>query len=162
MSNDDFDSLSADKWIDRVCDVFERTWLDRKQADIEPVVANVPPQHRRRLLLQLIGIDIEYRKRFRVPLGAQEYIDQFPELTLTSVEALFENTEALRNEASITSTPKTARPGSSARSAPSGPTAGSSARRVCAKGESVSRRVGRVVSATTPSSSCLMAEHWPS
>ena len=59
MSNDDIDSLDTDKWIDRVCDAFERSWLDRKKADIQPVLADVPEQYRSKLLLQLIGIDIE-------------------------------------------------------------------------------------------------------
>ena len=81
MSNDDIDSLDADKRIDRVCDAFERSWLDRKKADIQPVLADVPEQYRNKLLLQLIGIDVEYRKRYGVPLGAKEYIIRFPELT---------------------------------------------------------------------------------
>ena len=108
MSNDDFDSLSEEKWIDRVCDAFERLWLDEEHAEIEPHLANVTEANRRRLLLQLIGIDIEYRHRFGTPLTAEEYVVRFPELPLASVATLFENTADLPNAVPKTVVPKTA------------------------------------------------------
>ena len=82
----------------------------QRQAEIEPHLANVIEANRRRLLLQLIGIDIEYRHRFGTPLTAEEYVVRFPELPLASVATLFENTADLPNAVPKTVVPKTDRP----------------------------------------------------
>ncbi len=63
MSKGDNDSLNEAQWIDRVCDEFERSWLEGGQPEIELHLANAKEPRRTKLLMQLIAIDIEYRKR---------------------------------------------------------------------------------------------------
>ena len=96
MSNDEFDSLSQAKWIDRVCDEFERSWLAGNKIEIEPYLVDAPEPIRAQLLLQLIAIDVEYRRRTGELRTAQEYVDRFSELSIENVEPLFEATGDLK------------------------------------------------------------------
>jgi len=96
MSNDEFDSLHQAKWIDRICDEFERSWVSENERAIEPHLVDVPEPVRTRLLWQLIAIDVEYQRRLGESPTAQEYVARFPELSSTNLKDLFETTDELK------------------------------------------------------------------
>ncbi len=73
------DERAADL-IDRVCDDFERAWVDGENPRVEDYVREIPGSPRAALLMELIALDLEYRLKAGEHARIEEYFQRFSEL----------------------------------------------------------------------------------
>jgi hypothetical protein len=64
---------------DDLCDHFEAAWRAGQRPRIEDFLARGPDAERRRLLLELLFLDLHYRRRAGERPGPQEYRARFPD-----------------------------------------------------------------------------------
>src|SRR5262245_33387537 len=80
---DETPSLSLAEQIDRICDDFEARWRAGKQPRPEEFLTGAGPE-RPRLLLELLRLELEYRRKAGETPDREEYGGRFP----TEVEVL--------------------------------------------------------------------------
>ncbi|QDU37064.1 Serine/threonine-protein kinase PknB [Maioricimonas rarisocia] len=73
-----FENLDADDKIDVVCDHFEAALLAGKVPRIEAYLDSAPQQLRRSLLIELFGLELEYRRQHDAIPDFSEYARRFP------------------------------------------------------------------------------------
>ncbi len=72
-------SLSVRQRIDQLCLQFEDGWLDGQQPRIEAFLCRVPEADQRPLLHELLGIELEYRRRLGQVPDQASYLERFLE-----------------------------------------------------------------------------------
>jgi formylglycine-generating enzyme required for sulfatase activity len=73
-------SLSLERRIDQACERFELAWQAGQRPPIEEALGDWPEAERAALLLELIALDMAYRRRAGDEPQPQEYRARFPEL----------------------------------------------------------------------------------
>ncbi len=91
-TGDNFDSLSAAKWIDQVCDSFENAWQSGQRPLIDHHLEGAPVSVLAKLLRELVSIEIDYRRFGGELVTAKEYVDRFPGLAAKEIVDLLEMT----------------------------------------------------------------------
>ena len=71
--------LSTQTQIDQVCDRFERAWRAGGRPRVEDYLGDWQGRARDRLLRELLGLDIAYRRQSGEVPQRQEYVQRFPE-----------------------------------------------------------------------------------
>ena len=71
--------LSIGAVVDQICDEFENAWRQGQSPRIEEYLARVAPENRSTLLRELLGVEIEYRRKGGDACDAAEYLRRFPE-----------------------------------------------------------------------------------
>ena len=66
--------------LERACDAFEAAWQSGQRPSIEEVLHGVPEVGRRRLLYDLLALEIDYRRRLGERPAPGEYLQRFAEL----------------------------------------------------------------------------------
>jgi serine/threonine protein kinase len=79
--------ISRLRQIDLIADDFEQQWQENKEPNISSFLGGVARDRRLQLLQELILVDLEYRKRKRLPIALTSYFDNFPELAQLSPSA---------------------------------------------------------------------------
>lgn len=90
MSVEATESLAAARRVDARCDEFEQALAAGKSPVIESVLSGLPPQERRTLLLELLGLEVDFRmaRNERPALG--DYATRFPELSVEQIAAVLD------------------------------------------------------------------------
>ncbi|MEM7453766.1 MAG: hypothetical protein AAF456_05350 [Planctomycetota bacterium] len=65
--------------IDSVCDAFERAWLEEDCPQIAKFCEDIPDAFRTKLIVELVELDVAYRKKRKIPLDLNGYAIEFPE-----------------------------------------------------------------------------------
>lgn len=90
MSEEASESLLAARRADARCDEFELALATGRSPQIESFLTDIPPAERQTLLLELLGLELD----FRVARGEQpkvgDYAKRFPELSAEQLAALVE------------------------------------------------------------------------
>ena len=73
-------SDSVDDWVDEAADRFERAWRTGSAPRIADFVQGEVGKRRNALLLELVRIDLDYRRQAGLRCDLQDYVNQFPEL----------------------------------------------------------------------------------
>jgi WD40 repeat protein/tRNA A-37 threonylcarbamoyl transferase component Bud32 len=74
----DNSSVLTVRALERTCDRFEAAWKSKAQPSIEDYVSDTPEPNRPRLLLELVALDVVYRRRIGERPTPEEYRDRFP------------------------------------------------------------------------------------
>ena len=94
MSHDPLDSLAIARLIDAPCDEFEQALANRQSPAIETFLTDVPPENRPALLVELLGLEID----FRIAQGEQpkvaDYAIRFPDVPVEQIASVFESHRA--------------------------------------------------------------------
>jgi serine/threonine-protein kinase len=72
--------LDSQLRLDRVCRDFEAAWRGGRLPEIEAFLAELSPTERPAFVLELVLLDLEYRRVRRHPCRVEEYLARFPEL----------------------------------------------------------------------------------
>ncbi len=95
LSLDDLIRLNA------VAERFEASWRQGRRPSLERFLQSVPPSLRDALLEDLLGIEIELRRKFGFPVNRTEYEHRFSD-RLEIVAAAFAEPQALEDETEMT------------------------------------------------------------
>ncbi len=76
---------------DQICDAFESAWRSGHRPRLEDSVAALTGEQRTALLVELIPLDVEYRRRLGELPQPSEYLARFPDLDPIWLTALFAN-----------------------------------------------------------------------
>lgn len=76
--------------INRLCNNFETAWKSGKHPTVEQALKHLPPDDQSAALLELIPLEIEYRRRNGTQLHFEEYLTRFPALEQTWLARLLE------------------------------------------------------------------------
>ena len=74
--------------LDELCDRFEAAWKDGSPQHIEGCVADVAPDRHRHFTIELIGLEVQLRRKGGQAPTVADYLDRFPDLR-TEIEGLF-------------------------------------------------------------------------
>ncbi len=88
MNGDASKSLAAARLIDVRCDEFEQALTAGRSPGIEAFLNGLPPQQRQSLLLELLGLEVDFRVARREKPVASDYALRFPELSADQIESL--------------------------------------------------------------------------
>ncbi len=94
MSRDASASLVAARLIDARCDEFESALAAGQSPTIESFLTGLPPENRQTLLVELLGLEIDFRVARGERPEAADYAMRFPELPAEKIVALFETPRA--------------------------------------------------------------------
>ncbi|MEQ1828534.1 MAG: serine/threonine-protein kinase [Pirellula sp.] len=84
--------LASDILIDSLCDEFELACQSGAKPDIEAFLARIQVRDRLALLLELVDLDVYYRKRRDESLSIDEYQARFPDLPMSTLVKIVEQT----------------------------------------------------------------------
>ena len=87
-SSDASKSLAAARLIDVRCDEFEQALTAGRSPGIEAFLNELPPQQRQSLLLELLGLEVDFRVARREKPVVSDYASRFPELSADQLEAI--------------------------------------------------------------------------
>lgn len=90
MSGDASESLAMARRVDTCCDDFEQALAAGLSPVIESFLADLPSQGRRALLLELLGIEIDFRVTNGERPTVGDYAARFPELSSERIGKLLE------------------------------------------------------------------------
>ncbi len=76
--------------IDAICEEFEAAWKAGETPTIETYLAKLDQSGRAELVLELIGLDIDYRRRGGELVLASDYSARFSDITAEQLEQLLE------------------------------------------------------------------------
>ena len=93
MHDEDFDSLALERWIDARCDEFQRALSNGQSPRIESFLVGVTPLDCRRLLKELIGLDVDFRFAQNEQPVVSDYAQRFPSLSAEQIASIFESSE---------------------------------------------------------------------
>lgn len=88
MNSDASESLAAARLIDVRCDEFEQALTAGRSPGIEALLSGLPPQQRQSLLLELLGLEVDFRVARREKPVAGDYALRFPELSAEQLESI--------------------------------------------------------------------------
>ncbi len=88
MSDDASKSLEAARLIDARCDEFEQALTAGRSPAIEVFLNELPPRQRQSLLLELLGLEVDFRVARREKPVAGDYVLRFPELSDDQIESI--------------------------------------------------------------------------
>ncbi len=91
MSRDASASLAIARLIDARCDEFEQALAAGQSPTIESFLTGLPPENRQTLLVELLGLEIDFRVARGERPEAADYAMRFPELPAEKIVALFES-----------------------------------------------------------------------
>ncbi|MEO1980891.1 MAG: hypothetical protein ABGZ24_10275, partial [Fuerstiella sp.] len=77
------DDVELQQWIDGVADAFEREWKSSPEPPITPFLEDSAGERRWALLCELLRIDLEHRYRRGDAVRLENYLDEFPELSIS-------------------------------------------------------------------------------
>ncbi|QDT07383.1 Serine/threonine-protein kinase PrkC [Rubripirellula lacrimiformis] len=83
--------------VNRYCDQFEQLWQQTRAASLSQfwnTVDRSDPDVARTLVEELVALDIQYRRRFGLPVQRGGYEDEFPSLAKSLVDTLIDGTVA--------------------------------------------------------------------
>ena len=66
--------------IDEICEAFEQQWAAGQRPDLTEFLSQVAESDRTLLFQELVSTEVDWRNKRGESLGAQEYVDRFPEL----------------------------------------------------------------------------------
>lgn len=92
------DSLSDDRLIDKACDAFETAWLENTRPEVAAFLDRTPTRVHKTLIPMLIRLDIEYRSRFGCAHSVEDYLEKYPSLHRDEVAAWIEQDKSLSSE----------------------------------------------------------------
>jgi hypothetical protein len=92
------DAIARARRLDRACDWFEQVWKaagpgGEKRPTVEAFLGPLQGQARRALLVELLAIDVAYRRRAGEQPTAEEYRRRFPDAS-AALAALFADDSA--------------------------------------------------------------------
>ncbi len=76
------DDLDRDRLIDAICDRFEKDWLKGHRPQIELYLAEVHGALKQMLLVELVAIELHYRRKNGEAIAFADYQSRFPGLSL--------------------------------------------------------------------------------
>ncbi len=85
--------------IDLLCDAFENEWLSGKRPDIASHLAAADQRDRAALLVELLRMDLEYRRKQGEQPRVEDYLDRFGEYDTEVRRALGEHDATLADDA---------------------------------------------------------------
>jgi serine/threonine-protein kinase len=91
MSGDASESLAAARRINTRCDEFELALTAGQAPSIEAFLADLPAQERETLLVELLGLEVDFRVARRERLSVSDYTTRFPELSAEKIAAILES-----------------------------------------------------------------------
>ena len=97
MSSDASESLAAARLIDARCDEFEQALRAGRSPVIELFLTDLSDQHRQTLLLELLGLEIDYRATRGDELAVSDYAARFPKLPSEQIATLIKSSRASRD-----------------------------------------------------------------
>ena len=95
MSDEATQSLAAARRIDARCDEFEVALAAGQSPVIESFLAGLPPQERHTLLLELMGLEVDFRITRSERPTAGDYASRFPELSAEQIAAVLDGSRRL-------------------------------------------------------------------
>ncbi len=90
MSDKASESLAAARRVDARCDEFEQALAAGESPVIESVLTGLPPQERRTLLLELLGLEVDFRMARAERPVVGDYAARFPELSAEQIAAVLD------------------------------------------------------------------------
>ncbi len=90
MGEEAADSVDTARLIDSVCDDFEQALAAGEAPQIEVFLGRVPSSLRQSLLLELLGLEVEFRVARGQQPAASDYATRFPELSPEQLTAILE------------------------------------------------------------------------
>jgi hypothetical protein len=85
--------LARELRIDSLCDEFEFAFRTGSNPLIEEYLKQVEEQDRKSLLLELVALEVDFRRLQKAPPSVDEYLSRFPELTPSCVQQILERSE---------------------------------------------------------------------
>lgn len=93
MTAEDSESLAACRLIDAICDEFQRSQKNGQSPKIEAFLGDLSPPHRQLLLLELIGLEADFRVSQHERPMMSDYAPRFPELPPEEIATLLKPRE---------------------------------------------------------------------
>lgn len=90
MSDIATESLAAARRVDARCDEFEQALAAGQSPAIEAALTGLPPPERRTLLLELLGLEVDFRMARAERPAVSDYADRFPELSAEQIAAVLD------------------------------------------------------------------------
>ncbi len=90
MSDEVSESIATARRINTRCDEFEQALSAGQAPVIESYLSGLPPRERESLLLELLGLEADFRVMRREPLSVSDYATRFPELAVAQIAAILE------------------------------------------------------------------------
>ena len=97
MSSDASESLAAARLIEARSDEFEQALRAGRSPVIELFLTDLSDQHRQTLLLELLGLEIDYRATRGDELAVSDYAARFPKLPSEQIATLIKSSRASRD-----------------------------------------------------------------
>jgi len=91
MSSGTSESLAAARLINTRCDEFELALTAGQSPSIESFLTELPAQERETLLVELLGLEVDFRISRRERLSVGDYSARFPELSAERIAAILES-----------------------------------------------------------------------
>ena len=93
MHDEDFDSLASERRIDVRCDEFQRALSNGQSPRIESFLVGVTPLDSRRLLKELIGLEVDFRFAQHEQPVVSDYAQRFPSLSAEQIASILESSK---------------------------------------------------------------------
>jgi eukaryotic-like serine/threonine-protein kinase len=90
MSVEISESLTTARMIDMRCDEFERALAAGQSPDMSAFLVDVPPRHQQTLLMELLGLDIDFRTARGERPTVGDCLARFPELSAEQIAAVLQ------------------------------------------------------------------------
>lgn len=90
MSDEALESLAAARRVDARCDEFEQALTAGESPQIESFLSDLPADERASLLLELLGLEFDFRIARRERPEIAEYAARFPELSAEQIAAVID------------------------------------------------------------------------
>lgn len=90
MSDEASESLAAARRVDARCDEFEQALAAGQSPVIESFLTGLPPQERQTLLVELLGLKVDFRIARNERPTANDYAARFPELSAEQFTAVLD------------------------------------------------------------------------
>ncbi len=93
MQDEDFDSLASERRIDVRCDEFQRALSNGQSPRIENFLVGVTPLDCRRLLKELIGLEVDFRFVQHEQPVVSDYAQRFPSLPAEQIASILDSSK---------------------------------------------------------------------
>ncbi len=91
MSGTVSESLATARRVDARCDEFEQALAASQSPDIESFLTGLAAQEREALLVELLGLEVDFRVTRREQPAVSDYALRFPELSAEQIAAVVDN-----------------------------------------------------------------------
>ncbi len=93
MNTEDKDqSLNVARQIDLICEEFEDAWKAGNRPQIEDFLQGMAESARSELLLELIGLDSDYRRKIGEQVSIDDYTSRFDMVQIERLHSLLDHT----------------------------------------------------------------------